>query len=348
MAASTNPARTYTPVERTNVYTTTAIPPLKARRISWGSILAGTVVALVTMFALYMLGLAIGAATVNPLQEVDPVEPALGTGAIIWLIASTLIGLFLGGFTAGRMSGIANDADGVLHGIVTWSVVTVISLMLLTTSIGSLITGVGNLVSGVTGAITSVASGVVETVPDVVGEVTEQDNLISVIQNETSALFNTAAPAAEGENGASAATGSQADAPLTLDQFELNREIAAFLTADPTTITDADRDALAASIAERTGASQAEVREQITRWETTALEVREEAEATAVQLREDAEEVARQAGQTAADLTALLAGAIFAMMIAGAFAAGAGGYYGTENYKDEMGLANDQATHVVS
>lgn len=334
MAASTNPARTYTPVERTNVYTTTAIPPLKARRISWGSILAGTVVALITMFALYMLGLALGAATVDPLYEIDPVEPALGTGAVIWSIASTLIGLFLGGFTAGRMSGIANDADGVLHGLVTWAVVSALTLMLLTTSIGGLI-------SGVTNAFTTVTAGVAEAAPEVVGAVTEQGNLLAAIQNETRSMFtanDTAAPTTtEGENGTTPAAADQPDMSMTFDQFELNREIATFLAADPATVTDADRDALAASIAERTGADQAEVREQITRWEATALEVRQEAE-----------EAARQAGQTAADLTALLAGAIFAMMIAGAFAAGAGGYYGTENYKDEMGLADDHATHVVS
>lgn len=333
MAASTNPARTYTPVERPNVYTTTAIPPLKARRISWGSILAGTVVALITMFALYMLGLALGAATVDPLYEIDPVEPALGTGAVIWSLASTLIGLFLGGFTAGRMSGIANDADGVLHGLVTWAVVSALTLVLLTTSIGGLI-------SGVTNAFSTVTAGVAETAPEVVSAVTEQDNLMAAIQNETRSMFaaNDTAPATtEGENGTTPADAGQPDMSMTLDQFELNREIAAFLAADPATVTDADRDALAASIAERTGADQAEVREQITRWEATALEVRQEAE-----------EAARQAGQVAADLTTLLAGALFAMMIAGAFAAGSGGYYGTENYKDEMGLADDHATHVVS
>ncbi|MCU0464084.1 MAG: hypothetical protein MUF38_05905 [Anaerolineae bacterium] len=331
MAASTPARTTYTPVERTDVYTTTAIPPIKARRISWGSILAGTVVALITMFALYMLGLALGAATVDPLYEVNPVEPALGTGAIIWSLASTLIGLFLGGFTAGRMSGIANDADGVLHGLVTWAVVSALTLLLLTTSIGGLI-------SGVTNAFTTVTAGVAEAAPEVVSAVAEQDGLMAAIQNETRSMFTTTTPATtEGENGSSVMTAPQADAPMTLDQFELNREIAAFLATDPTTVTDADRDALAASIAERTGANQAEVREQITRWEATALEVRQEAE-----------EAARQAGQVAADLTTLLAGAIFAMMIAGAFAAGAGGYYGTENYKDEMGLGDDHATHVVN
>ncbi len=308
------PVPNYTVDSRADVYNPTVVQP-HVRRVSWAAILAGAVIALVTMFALYMLGLAIGAATVNPLQEIDPIEPALGTGTVVWLAASTLIGLFLGGFTAGRMSGIANDDDGVLHGLVTWAVVTALTLVMLTTSIGSII-------NGVTNAFASVVSGAADVAPEVASALNVQDGALTSIQNEARDLFAT-----ENADGEAVA----ADSPMTLDQFEVNRAISTFLMSNPDDITETDRENLATLIAERTDLSAQEARERLDRWEAAFVEV-----------REDAETAARSAAQAVADATTLLAGAIFAAMVVGAFAAGAGGYVGVENFKQETGLDEDR------
>jgi hypothetical protein len=66
------------------------------RRTSWGAILAGVVLALVVQIALNMLGLSIGASTINPISEADPIEPALGTAALMWIGGTILLSLFAG------------------------------------------------------------------------------------------------------------------------------------------------------------------------------------------------------------------------------------------------------------
>src|SRR4029078_11237707 len=61
---------------------------------------------------------------------------ALGTGAAIWLVVSSLISLFIGGYIAARFAGRFN---GWLHGLITWGTPTPLTLVLLTTAAGQLI-----------------------------------------------------------------------------------------------------------------------------------------------------------------------------------------------------------------
>ena len=127
----------------TSYPSTTAYPsvaPNYTRRISWGAIIAGLIVTLVCQILLSMLGVAIGAATVNPTQEQQPLE-GLGTGAAIWWIVSSLISLFLGGCVAGRLAGVPRKGDGALHGIVMWGAATLITFLLVGTAIGGLFGG---------------------------------------------------------------------------------------------------------------------------------------------------------------------------------------------------------------
>jgi hypothetical protein len=83
------------------------------------------------------------------LQEVNPPRRAiktadgrtrtgttLGVGAAIWLVMSSLLSLFVGGYVAGRLGGTFN---GWLHGLVTWATVTAFTLLLLATAAGGLI-----------------------------------------------------------------------------------------------------------------------------------------------------------------------------------------------------------------
>ncbi len=291
----------------------TIVAPKLTRRISWGAILAGAVIALITTFALYMLGLAIGAATINPAQEIDPVDSALGIGTVVWLAASTLIGLFLGGFTAGRMSGTTDEGDGLIHGLVTWAVVTAITLVMLTTSIG-------NLINGFTGAFSSTVSSAGQAIRDVAPEVAQafdlQEETLATIEGEARDFFRAVAV---DDSEASVAGQVAENTPLTLEQIQLNREIRSFLAISPDDVTEEDRNALATSIAERSELTVEEARARVDRWETFYVDV-----------REDAETIARDIGQGITDTIVVLAGAIFAAMILGAFGAGAGGYIGTE------------------
>lgn len=55
-----------------------------------------------------------------------------------------LISAFVGGYVAARMSGLKRQADGVLHGAVSWAVTTILFAVLATSIGGALIGGVFN------------------------------------------------------------------------------------------------------------------------------------------------------------------------------------------------------------
>src|SRR3954447_16227771 len=74
-------------------------------RISWGAIFAGAIIALATQLVLTLIGAAVGLATLDPATGQNPSGTTLGIGAAVWLVISSLVSLFLGGYVAGRLGG---------------------------------------------------------------------------------------------------------------------------------------------------------------------------------------------------------------------------------------------------
>ncbi|MEX2263031.1 MAG: hypothetical protein WD696_13830 [Bryobacteraceae bacterium] len=122
------------------------------RRVSWGAIFAGVVVALVVNLTLNLLGISIGAATINPTEEVRPAE-GLGVGAGIWFLVASVISLFAGGWAAARLAGTPDRTDAMLHGVVTWGLTTLFTFYLLTTAVGNIVGGTAALLSRAAGAM---------------------------------------------------------------------------------------------------------------------------------------------------------------------------------------------------
>lgn len=123
------------------------LAPSRVRRVSWGAIFAGLLVMIAIQLTLTLLGTAIGAAAVNPMQQADPTR-GLATGSAIWLLVSALISIWIGACVAGRLSGGPRRADGMLHGIVTWSASILAMVLLLATAAGALLGGMGTLMGG--------------------------------------------------------------------------------------------------------------------------------------------------------------------------------------------------------
>jgi hypothetical protein len=117
----------------------------QVRRVSWGAIFAGLVVTIVIQLTLTLLGVAIGAATIDPLRERNPTE-GLSAASAIWLTVSALISMWIGALVAGRLCGGPRRADGLIHGIVTWSASTITMLLLLASTAGAVLGGAGALI----------------------------------------------------------------------------------------------------------------------------------------------------------------------------------------------------------
>lgn len=125
-------------------------------RLSWGAVFAGLVVATALQIVLTLLGAAIGFSAWQPGESAG----ALGIGAGIWAILSVLLSLFIGGRTTGRLAGILTRTDGILHGILLWSVSTILTVWLLATGVSALAGGATGLVGNVLGVGAQAASQV--------------------------------------------------------------------------------------------------------------------------------------------------------------------------------------------
>ena len=152
-------------------------------RVSWGAIFAGVVVGLVVQVLLTMLGVGIGAATIDPATNGSPAASTFSMASGIWYVVSGLIAAFAGGYIAARMSGKTVATTGALHGLTTWAFTTLLVLYLLSTAVGSI---VGGTFSGVAGAV----GGLGQTVAQAAGPMLQDANPIDAIQNQIRATGN--------------------------------------------------------------------------------------------------------------------------------------------------------------
>ena len=184
--------------------------------VSWGSIFAGTVIALIIQVTLVMLGLAIGFGTIQPAVQGGALS-GLGIGAAVWWVLSSIIALFAGGWVSSRLAGLQRVFDGALHGLATWALVTLLTIYLLTSGIGFVVGGAFGVVKdtiGISaqaaaqalGASTQGGGGGGATIAQSVRNAltgpngTINQNVINQVQNDTKKILNGTFTAADREN----------------------------------------------------------------------------------------------------------------------------------------------------
>lgn len=284
--------------------------PRDVRRISWGAVLSGVAVAIVTHIAMNLLGLSIGASILDPFRSQEMIVE-FETATIIWIAASTLVSMFAGGWVAGRLSGITDETDSALHGLSVWAVVTLLTIFFIISGVSRVINGAADVV----GAGFSLAGGAAEVIaPEVADAVNVQETTLQDIEDEARSFQN-----AEGR-----ATNSQ----LTVALRRLLRDGA---DAAPET-----RQAVVDALVQQAGMTPADANVTVDRWVTTYQ-----------QTVDDAEAFARDAGEDAADAIAAAAGVAFMSMAIGAFAAGAGGMLGSPDQRRTMTTRMISQTHTV-
>ncbi|WP_270935111.1 hypothetical protein [Falsiroseomonas oryzae] len=276
-----------------------ALPP----RISWGAVLAGGVVAVAVGAMLNVLGLAIGATTVDPaIPGESPSGSLLGMVGGIWLLVANLIGLGIGGWVAARLSGTADDTDGVLHGLSVWAIGYLLSAVLL----GNIVAGTANtafrgasaMIGGtVQGAGQAIGQAAQAVAPQVAGNL-DPEALVERLQSGLATGGDAAAMSSD-----------QRRAEMTQILGQRVRQ-GGFLGNQ--------RERLSQLVAAEYGVPAEEANNRIGQLETQARDLAREAETRA-----------RQAGEAAAEAAAVGAYWIFAAMILGAVAAVLGARIGT-------------------
>lgn len=121
-------------------------PVNSGKRVWWGAIFAGSIVTMLVSFMLGLLGIAIGAANIDFRNGIS--TSGVGQSALIWWLVITLIAYFCGGCVAGRLANVLRRGDAMLHGVVTWGVVTIAVVVLVGSAFGGVLSGMTNFLAG--------------------------------------------------------------------------------------------------------------------------------------------------------------------------------------------------------
>lgn len=133
--------------------------------VSWGAIFAGVAAALVVQLLLNVLGVGIGASSVDAMNTGDnPSASGFSLTAGIWWTLSGIVASFAGGVVAGRLCGTSDGNTSRWHGLVSWCAATLIIFYLLTSAVGGIIGGTFNALGSTVGAVGKGAASAVSGV----------------------------------------------------------------------------------------------------------------------------------------------------------------------------------------
>lgn len=278
--------------------------PLK--RISWSAVFAGVIISIVIYLLLTILGTAIGATTIDPLKEQNPLD-GLGTGATIWTGLSMLISIAAGAFITGRLA----QREGALHGLLMWAVNTLVCVWLVVAVLSSAVSGTASVIGSGFSMLGNGISAVAPSVAQRAKQTLQENNIdLNNLQSELeTTLRQTGKPELQPEkleqdaNAESNNAQNQAEATAK-DQQNADTDLANWFKGvvdrNQATLQAADVDALKNIIKARTGKSDQEVDQIVAQTQQSY----EQAYKKYQELKAQAEQKAREAGEQAAAATA--------------------------------------------
>ena len=295
-------------------------------RLSWGAIIAGTLVAVSLHLLLTMLALGLGLRMVNPYSHEYLATTFTIAAGVAWSV-SALISLWVGGWVAGRTSGRGYGNVGGLHGVVVWSVATVASFTLFSGTVG-LLAGGAAAAAGTVGAaaITTAANH-----PD--GALALTEIAPGGLAATVASFLDEIAPAAGGV-WVVQSTGTRPELNLP----RARREIGAALYRNFSNRSVVNHQALALALTDYAGRSPAEAESAVRQWEVSYDQIKADLD----KFMAKADAAARMTADQVSATLALLATWTFLMFGVGAFAAAWGGRCGGQRAQ----LHHNQAVTV--
>ena len=266
-------------------------------RISWGAIFAGAVIAVGLTILFGLLGTAIGFRAIDP-QSSSPFS-GLGIGTAIWWILTSIISLAVGGYVAGHVSGQPDRASASAHGAATWGIVTIITLWMAVSAIGT-------AVNTATSAVTTIARTSVQVVGAVGGAVLPDNLDLSPqleqageqIRQEAEQILAEADIGQEQLAQAQEEIGSAA-ADVVREPGQLDQEVSSLIDrlfeGEGAVFSEADRQQLLEVLSERAGMTPEEARIVVQRWEQQAQSAAGTVENVASDVRSTTGEVSESA-----------------------------------------------------
>lgn len=292
-------------------------PPFS--RISWGSIIAGTLCAFALQLLFNLIGLGIGLSAVDVSQGSEALAD-IGAGAGIWWGASAIVSLVIGGWIAGRLAGVPIRLTAALHGASVWALVTLLTVWLATTTLSTAVSGafgaVGQIGQTTASAVTGAASTLESSVPMLVGQqdaLTEagqqRQSVMRSIRREARQLYRQVVSQSEQQRAAQAVQSTAADIVRTPGDIgqDLNALVDRLFAAGGV-FSEEDRQQVVSLMQERLGLSPEEAEQIVQNWQERYQAAVAQVEETIETLRTEAAQTAREAAEAvgaAAGWTAL-------------------------------------------
>ncbi|NWA60734.1 hypothetical protein HX773_07465 [Pantoea sp. B9002] len=290
---------------------------LPLKRISWSAVFAGVIAALIIHILLGILGTAIGATTIDPQQEQNPLQH-LGTGALIWTGVSMLIAMAVGSYVAGRLA----QREGAMHGLLMFGVSTILTLWLAITLATGIIGGAFNILGAGVNAVGSGISAAAPSLTNMAKEKLQESNInLDDLKNELqTTLRQTGKSELQPENLQKDVNNESNNAQNQAEQTAQNPQNAdndlanwlkGVMNRHSDTLQAADRDALKNIIKARTGKSDQEVEQIVTQTEESYKKAVQQYQ----ELKQQAEQKAREVAEQAAAATAKASWFTFFMLV---------------------------------
>ena len=297
------------------------------KRVSWGAIFAGAVVAVVVGLLLNLLGIGVGLSTFE--FGPDDTAKGFGIGQAIWFTISSLASLFAGGWIAGHLSGLPRKVDGALHGLVAWGLTTMLTVYLVSSGVGSVVGGVTSVIGGAASAAGSGIANVAPGVADAAQQQLEQRGItLDRIRGEAEALLrDTGDPDLSPEALAGEVDAAQATAGGAASPSDFRAAFDRVLGRAQGVASEADRQDLVNVLVARSDMSEAEARQTIREYE-------QQLDSAGSQLAEFGDQAAETAESTTNAVGTAAIGAFVALLL-GAIAAFIGGGMGARYVSKE-------------
>jgi len=264
-------------------------------RMSWGAVFAGAVVAVATILMLNLLGAAMGAGSIHPLDATSADVSRFGIAAGIWEVINVALSMALGGYVTARLSGTHSHLDGELHGMTMWALALLIGTVLFAYATSGVVGLVGRGASSVLSSTVSGARAISGAgLPEVGPAVTNR--LLQSLSNSGD--------------------------PTTMTREQINAEIATLVGGALYAggLADTDRNRLVDLVAAQFGITKEEAAQRVNRMEG-------DAKASLAQV----EAKTREAADAVAAGTASAARALFSALVLGLLTALVGAWIGTRH-----------------
>ncbi|MET0936036.1 MAG: hypothetical protein ABWX83_08600 [Luteibacter sp.] len=303
------------------------------KRISWGSIFAGAIIAVVIQLVLSLIGAGIGFSVADPMQHDTPDAASYGYGAAIWWGVSSVVALFAGGWVAGHLAGSPGRTDAMLHGLVTWGLAALVGAYLVASTIASVAKG-GATAVGTT--VAAAGSGIAAAAGPLTDEAKKQLQANGITMDSLKGqaqqlLAQTGKPALQPDaikQQANSAANQMNNATQQGNGEDVQAVAQRIISSGTDTVQQADRQALVNVVMARTGVSQQEAEQRVDTWITQY----QQAMAKIEQAKAQAEAKAREAADAAAKAAAKASLGSAIALILGAMAAALGGALAGRRY----------------